>query len=140
MTDILLAVDVDRTVLDTFDAWTRFETMPRARRRHLVGDRTAVRVRSGAAPMYAPSAITEVEPHADRADAGYRGLVWIRRRSASTSALVLVPDDPAHAERAATDLARFVEFVLVDGIDDSITRLLTSVDVSPPPERGTSRP
>lgn len=140
VTDILLEVDVERSVLDTFDAWTRFETMPRARRRHLVGDRGAVRVRSGVAPTFAPSAITVVEPHGDRSGDGYRGVVWIRRRDTTTSVVVLALDDAAQAECAATDLARFVEFVLVDGIDDSIRRLLTSADVSPPPERGIARP
>ncbi|MEZ5248973.1 MAG: hypothetical protein R2713_07105 [Ilumatobacteraceae bacterium] len=78
-----------------------------------------------------------MEPHADRADAGYRGLVdppTQRRppRSCSSRTIRRTPS-------AATDLARFVEFVLVDGIDDSITpadvgRCLAAT------RAGTSRP
>jgi hypothetical protein len=123
---VLLEVAVDRSPLDTFDLWTRFEALPRLRRHGLVGDADAVRAveRTGDADptQFTPSALTVV----DGPD-GYTGIVWIRDAapaSGSSSRVVLGIDDPSATVDAARDLARFVEFVLVEGLDRELEAVL----------------
>ncbi len=109
---VVLQAIIDRSTLDTFDLWTRFEALPRLRRRDLLGDTAAVGRSSGTPPRVAPSAITAVEG----AD-GYRAAMWIRPLDGSSSVVSLVTEDPDRSEHAARDLARFVEFALVDSME-----------------------
>lgn len=109
---VVLQAVVDRPMLDTFDLWTRYEALPRLRRRHLVGDAAAVARSSGRPPRVAPSAITVVE-----GPDGYAATVWIRALDDSAAVVSLVVDDPARTEPASRDLARFVEFALVETME-----------------------
>ncbi|MFN8021269.1 MAG: hypothetical protein U0Q03_07055 [Acidimicrobiales bacterium] len=124
MTCVLLAADVDRSALDTFDLWTRFETMPRPDRLDLVGDASAVRLHVvDAAPVLPPAAITTVDDSGDAR--GYRAQVYLCPIDAGRCRVTLVLDPYAGpAARAAADLARFVEFVLAETLDEAIDRLL----------------
>ncbi len=114
----MLAVDVDRSVLDTFDLWTRFETLPRPARLDLVGDASAVRrLVVDELPELAPLAITTVDDGFDRT--GYRAQVHVRPLAPERCTVTLVLDGESgpRDDRAAADLARFVEFVLAQTLD-----------------------